>query len=84
VDHGETGFIVDSIEGAVEAVRKLGSIDRGRVRATFERRFSSLGMARRYVDVYRRLLAEPSVQLILGDGAVLDRDGATAQPLHVT
>jgi glycosyltransferase involved in cell wall biosynthesis len=84
VDHGETGFIVDSIEGAVEAIRQLESIDRRQVRATFERRFSSLGMARRYVDLYRQLLAERPVQLMPGNGAVLDRDGASVQPLHVT
>jgi glycosyltransferase involved in cell wall biosynthesis len=58
IDHGVSGFIVDDIEGAVEAVGRLDELDRAAVRAAFERRFSVERMARDYVEVYERLIAE--------------------------
>jgi len=57
IDHGVSGFIVDDISGAAEAVARLGELDRAAVRATFERRFGVERMARDYVEVYRRLIA---------------------------
>jgi len=56
IDDGETGFIVDSIEGAVHAVRRLDRIDRTACRDTFAQRFTAERMAQDYVDVYRTLL----------------------------
>jgi glycosyltransferase involved in cell wall biosynthesis len=56
VEHGKTGFVVESIPEAVEAVRMLGSIDRSGCRDTFETRFDSTRMARDYVRVYERLI----------------------------
>jgi len=58
IDHGVSGFIVDDIDGAVAAVKRLGEIDRAEVRAAFERRFSVERMARDYVAVYERLIAD--------------------------
>jgi glycosyltransferase involved in cell wall biosynthesis len=55
ISEGENGFIVDSIEGAVEAVRRVGDLDRARIRASFEQRFSVERMTRDYLDIYRRL-----------------------------
>jgi glycosyltransferase involved in cell wall biosynthesis len=55
VDHGVTGFIVDSVQGAVKAVQELGQLDRTRVRARFEQRFSAARMARDYLALYRKL-----------------------------
>src|SRR5262245_61402976 len=57
VHHGDTGFIVRSTDEAIAAVRSLDTVDRRRVRAEFERRFSAEAMARRYVSIYRQLLA---------------------------
>jgi len=57
IDHGVSGFIVDDIDGAVDAVGRLDELDRGAVRATFERRFSVERMARDYVAVYEQLIA---------------------------
>jgi glycosyltransferase involved in cell wall biosynthesis len=57
IDQGVTGFIVEDEEAAAEAARRLGSIDRGRVRRTFEERFSARRMAEDYLAVYRRLIA---------------------------
>jgi glycosyltransferase involved in cell wall biosynthesis len=55
VSEGENGFIVDSIEAAVAAVHRVPELDRGGVRASFERRFSVERMTREYLDIYRRL-----------------------------
>ncbi|MET0597097.1 MAG: glycosyltransferase family 4 protein [Mesorhizobium sp.] len=52
VDEGETGYVVDSIDAAVEAVRMAAALDRGTVRAVFERRFAAERMARDYEAVY--------------------------------
>jgi glycosyltransferase involved in cell wall biosynthesis len=52
-----SGFIVDSVEEAVAAVRRVADLDRVEVRAAFERRFTAERMARDYVALYRQLLA---------------------------
>lgn len=55
--HGETGFIVHSVDEAVAALARISDIDRARCRADFEERFSATRMARDYVAVYRTLIA---------------------------
>jgi len=55
IDEGKTGFIVRTVDEAVEAVSRIPSLDRARVRATFEHRFSVERMAEQYLEVYRRL-----------------------------
>ena len=55
IDEGVTGFVVDSEEEAVRAVRRLGEIDRRQVRACFERRFTASRMATEYAALYERL-----------------------------
>jgi glycosyltransferase involved in cell wall biosynthesis len=52
-----SGFIVDTIEEAVDAVRRAGNLDRAEVRAEFERRFTAERMARDYVSIYGELLS---------------------------
>jgi glycosyltransferase involved in cell wall biosynthesis len=55
VEDGTSGFVVDTIEEAVSAVRRIVSLDRTRVRAAFERRFTVERMARDYVQIYQEL-----------------------------
>jgi glycosyltransferase involved in cell wall biosynthesis len=55
VDHGVTGFIVDSVDAAVSAVPRAAQLDRSRVRSRFEERFSAARMTRDYLSVYRSL-----------------------------
>ena len=55
VEHGATGFIVNSIEEAVAAVHEAPRLDRAQVRRRFEERFSAARMARDYLSVYRSL-----------------------------
>jgi glycosyltransferase involved in cell wall biosynthesis len=56
IRHGETGYIVDDIEGAINAVASVSSINRSTCRADVEKRFSSSRMARDYVRVYDTIL----------------------------
>lgn len=50
---GINGQLVDSIEAAVEAVRGIDGLDRGRVRSDFETRFSVTRQAAAYERLYR-------------------------------
>lgn len=52
---GVTGFIVESEAAAVAAVAGIGALDRERIRAEFERRFTAQHMARNYLKLYSRL-----------------------------
>jgi glycosyltransferase involved in cell wall biosynthesis len=61
IEDGVTGFIVENIEQAAEAVCNVANIDRRRCRANFEERFSVTRMARDYVDIYERLINGRSV-----------------------
>lgn len=57
VDHGVTGWIVDSIESAVEAVHRVPLLDRQAVRVRFDQRFSVERMARDYLTLYQQIAA---------------------------
>jgi glycosyltransferase involved in cell wall biosynthesis len=57
MEDGVTGFVVDSVEAAADAVGRVGSLDRRSVRAAFERRFTARRMASDYVALYQRLMA---------------------------
>jgi glycosyltransferase involved in cell wall biosynthesis len=59
IEHGRTGFIVDSEDEALAAIDHVGSLDRREVRAAFEERFTARDMALKYLDVYARLLETP-------------------------
>jgi glycosyltransferase involved in cell wall biosynthesis len=54
IDEGVTGFVVESEQDAIKAVRRLG--ERRKVRARFEERFTADRMARAYETYFRRLL----------------------------
>jgi len=62
VEENVSGFVVDTIEEAVAAVRRIRDLDRVNVRAEFERRFTAERMAHDYVGIYRQLLAARSRQ----------------------
>jgi glycosyltransferase involved in cell wall biosynthesis len=60
VEENVSGFIVDTLEEAVGAVRRIPDLDRVKVRAEFERRFTADRMAQDYIAIYRELLAARS------------------------
>jgi glycosyltransferase involved in cell wall biosynthesis len=57
MEEGRTGFIVETLEDAVRAVRRVPELSRRRCREVFEERFTASRMARDYVAVYERILA---------------------------
>ena len=56
VEHGKTGFLCESVEEMVLAVRQVPEIDRAYCRQCVERRFTARIMADAYEEVYRRVL----------------------------
>ena len=56
MEEGHTGFIVEALEDAVEAVRRVPKLSRKRCREVFEQRFTATRMANDYVRVYERLI----------------------------
>jgi glycosyltransferase involved in cell wall biosynthesis len=53
IDHGVTGFLVKSLDEAVDAVGRMGEIDRAACRAAVSARFTVDRMADRYLELYR-------------------------------
>jgi glycosyltransferase involved in cell wall biosynthesis len=58
LEDGLTGFIVENEEEATRAVAKIGTLDRDRIRAEFDRRFTAHHMAENYLRLYSRLADE--------------------------
>lgn len=54
IDEGTTGFMVNSIDEAVQAVKRVRSLDRAICRKVFEERFSARRMALDYVRIYTK------------------------------
>jgi hypothetical protein len=91
VDEGITGFMVDSIDEATLAVAKARQLDRAKVRAQFDRRFTAERMARDYVDIYERLIEDqqrtrrrPTARHRAMPIAPAAFDGLPASPLKAT
>jgi glycosyltransferase involved in cell wall biosynthesis len=55
LEHGVSGFICDNLDEAIDATRRIHTLDRRACRRAFERRFSATRMAEEYVRLYRRL-----------------------------
>jgi glycosyltransferase involved in cell wall biosynthesis len=56
VRHGEGGFLVDTLDEAVAAARRVGELDRRAVRASVEQRFDVRRMVDDYVTLYREVV----------------------------
>jgi glycosyltransferase involved in cell wall biosynthesis len=57
LEDGVTGYVVTSIDEAVDAVGRIGRLSRATCRRVFEERFDAARMARDYLDVYRGVVA---------------------------
>ena len=53
---GHTGFVVEALEDAVTAVRRIPQLSRKRCREVFEKQFTAARMASDYVRVFDRLI----------------------------
>lgn len=85
LEHGTSGFIVDTVEEAIVAVQRIASLDRATVRAQFERRFTAERMARDYLKVYGEQLAGGAALPGVGkiNGNLVSRalvEGVAAEP----
>jgi glycosyltransferase involved in cell wall biosynthesis len=67
IDDGLSGFIVHDEASAIAAVERLDELDRAKVRATFDRRFTARRMAEDYLDLYTEL-CEPALPLLRAVG----------------
>ena len=56
IDEGCTGFLVETVDGAVAAVDRAGSLDRRRIREQAVGRFDKSRMIDAYLDAYRAVL----------------------------
>lgn len=56
VDEGVTGFVRDDVEGLVEAIGRIGEIDRAACRAAVEARYSADAVVEGYLSVYRDMI----------------------------
>jgi glycosyltransferase involved in cell wall biosynthesis len=59
IESGVSGWIVESVDEAVTALRRVDRIDRRACRSVFERRFTAERMARDYVAIYETLVHKP-------------------------
>ena len=69
IDHGITGFVVDSVEEAVAAIPLAKALDRSAIRRRFEERFSVERMARDYVSLYAKVLRSGTMDAVLSSAA---------------
>jgi glycosyltransferase involved in cell wall biosynthesis len=56
IDDGVTGFLVDSLDAAIDAIARIDQIDRAACRAAVSQRFSVDLMADKYLSLYRSIL----------------------------
>ena len=86
ITEGVTGFVVDSIEGAVRAVEQISSLDRSAVRQRFEARFTASRMTFKYLAVYEELVGAERKKLVNSlplATAMPTADDHPLQPLQV-
>ena len=57
IEHGVTGFLVDSLDEAIAAVDRVGELDRAACRSAVRARFSVERMTAAYLALYDRILA---------------------------
>jgi glycosyltransferase involved in cell wall biosynthesis len=58
IEHGVTGFLVNDLDEAIDAIGRLDEIDRGACRRAVEERFTVDRMADEYLALYRRILGQ--------------------------
>jgi glycosyltransferase involved in cell wall biosynthesis len=77
IDEGVTGFVVDSVAGAVAAVPGAAALDRSAIRRRFEERFSVDRMARDCIELYEDVLHHSSIEtVVLSPRAAVQREAA--------
>jgi glycosyltransferase involved in cell wall biosynthesis len=86
VEDGVTGFVVEPDAG-LSAIHRIGSLDRRRVRARFEQRFTARRMAEDYVHIYEKVIdaaEELSIEAHASPALIGLTEGRFADPLGVS
>jgi glycosyltransferase involved in cell wall biosynthesis len=76
IEHGVSGFVVDNEAEALEAIERIGELDRRKVRAAFERRFTARHMAECYRRCFEGLVARGRRKAI-ASGSRSSHEGAS-------
>jgi glycosyltransferase involved in cell wall biosynthesis len=76
IDHGLTGFIVNSVDEAAAAVPQAITLDRPTIRRRFEERFAVERMARDYVTLYGEVLRRGSLSPVVVHEPIAERRDA--------
>ena len=56
MEQGHTGFVVEGLDNAVDAVRRVPQLNRKCCREVFEKRFTATRMAHDYVHIFKQLI----------------------------
>jgi glycosyltransferase involved in cell wall biosynthesis len=80
IEHGRSGFIVDDVEQAVQAVHHLDNLDCKQIRSRFEQRFTAERMAKDYLAVYGSLVPEGVLPVPAEIGSSLERMAVQLAP----
>jgi glycosyltransferase involved in cell wall biosynthesis len=60
IDNGKSGFIVNSVDDAIQAVERLHLLSRKNVRSCFEERFTVERMTKDYIKIYQKMIDTPA------------------------
>jgi glycosyltransferase involved in cell wall biosynthesis len=63
MEDGQTGFIVNTLEDAVGAARRIPELSRRRCREVFEERFTATRMVGDYLSVYEQLIGQRELKV---------------------
>jgi glycosyltransferase involved in cell wall biosynthesis len=63
IEHGQTGFLIEGLQDAVEAIRCVQQLSRKGCREVFEKRFTAARMAHHYVAVFQGLIKKGEDQI---------------------
>lgn len=81
IEEGVSGFIVNSVKEAAEAVGRIGEISRAGCRKAFERRFTDRRMTEDYLRIYRRVAEQQApVPLLRPTARKSDSEELLAEP----
>jgi glycosyltransferase involved in cell wall biosynthesis len=88
MENGITGFIVNSIPGAVSALARIKELDRRCCREVFEKRFCASRMVNDYVQLYEQLSQTAPAKHVPKRSELVTNSqslkGSHHQPLHAT
>ena len=57
ITNGENGFLVNNSDEAIERIKEIDNISRMNCRKVVEEKFSKESMAKKYIDVYKKILS---------------------------